>query len=65
MKQSVVVEMTTPELKERIFEDKKELARLVMAHAISPLESPMVIRTKRRTIARLNTELTKRELQKI
>jgi large subunit ribosomal protein L29 len=65
MKQSVVIEMTTPELKERIFEEKKDLARLTMAHAISPLENPLVLREKRRSIARLHTELTKRELQVI
>lgn len=65
MKQSVVIEMTTPELKERIFEEKKDLSRLTMAHAVSPLENPLVLREKRRSIARLNTELTKRELQVI
>jgi large subunit ribosomal protein L29 len=30
-----------------------------MAHAISPIENPLQIRSVRRTIARLATELTK------
>jgi len=34
-----------------------------MAHAISPLETPMQLRALRRTVARVATELTKRELQ--
>jgi ribosomal protein L29 len=31
-----------------------------MQHAISPLENPLVIREKRKVVARLMTELTKR-----
>ncbi|MBO6533028.1 MAG: 50S ribosomal protein L29, partial [Muricauda sp.] len=34
-----------------------------MAHAVTPLENPLQIRKTRRTVARLATELTKRELQ--
>jgi ribosomal protein L29 len=30
-----------------------------MAHAISPIENPLQIRSVRRTVARLATELTK------
>jgi large subunit ribosomal protein L29 len=33
-----------------------------MVHAISPLEKPMQIRTIRKTVARLATELKKREI---
>ncbi|MEO1547996.1 MAG: 50S ribosomal protein L29, partial [Bacteroidota bacterium] len=36
---------------------------LKMAHAVTPLENPMQIRSARRTVARLATELTKREVQ--
>jgi large subunit ribosomal protein L29 len=34
-----------------------------MAHAITPLENPMQIKSLRKTVARIATELTKRELQ--
>ena len=34
-----------------------------IAHAITPLENPLSIRKTRRTIARLASELTRRELQ--
>jgi large subunit ribosomal protein L29 len=34
-----------------------------MAHAISPIENPLQMRTLRRSVARIATEITKRELQ--
>ena len=36
---------------------------LKIAHAISPIENPLQIRSLRRTVARIATEITKRELQ--
>jgi len=38
------------------------LKKLEFAHAISPLENPMNIRGLRRDIARLKTELKKKEM---
>ncbi|MDG1111219.1 MAG: 50S ribosomal protein L29, partial [Polaribacter sp.] len=32
-------------------------------HAITPMENPLQLRGLRRTVARIATELTKRELQ--
>lgn len=49
-------------LKARIQEDEMRLKKLTFGHAISPLENPMSIRELRKDIARLKTELTKREL---
>lgn len=63
MKQSEIKELSTEELKERLGEFKKQHADLKMAHAVTPLENPMQIRKARRTVARLATEITKRELQ--
>jgi large subunit ribosomal protein L29 len=34
-----------------------------MTHAVSPLENPIQLRTLRRTVARIATEITKREIQ--
>ena len=39
------------------------MSTLKMAHAISPLENPIQLRNVRRRVARLATELTKREVQ--
>ncbi|WP_222984891.1 50S ribosomal protein L29 [Flagellimonas meishanensis] len=63
MRQSEIKELSIEELKERLAEFKKQHADLKMAHAVTPLENPLQIRNTRRTVARLATELTKRELQ--
>ncbi|GLU43850.1 50S ribosomal protein L29 [Allomuricauda sp. NBRC 101325] len=63
MRQSEIKELSIEELKERLAEFKKQHADLKMAHAVTPLENPLQIRKTRRMVARLATELTKRELQ--
>ncbi|MBT8387885.1 MAG: 50S ribosomal protein L29 [Ignavibacteria bacterium] len=63
MKQSEIKELSVADLQEKLSEIKKSYADLKMAHAISPLENPIQLRSLRRTVARIATELTKRELQ--
>ena len=48
------------DLNARVREDGLRLKKLEFAHAISPLESPVNIRMLRKDIARLKTQLTKR-----
>ncbi|MBR4917869.1 MAG: 50S ribosomal protein L29 [Bacteroidales bacterium] len=62
MKQKVINELTTAEVKERLDVEKDQLVKMRLNHAISPLENPQLIKEQRRTIARLHTELRKREL---
>jgi large subunit ribosomal protein L29 len=52
--------MNVQDLKARIQEDEQRLKKLQFAHGISPLENPMSVRQLRKDIARLKTELTKR-----
>ncbi len=49
--------MNESDLQARIGEDELRLKKLEFAHAISPLENPMSIRSLRKDIARLKTEL--------
>lgn len=63
MKQSEIKNLSAAELQEKIKQTRKAHADLKMAHSISPIENPLQIRTARRTVARLVTELTKRDLQ--
>ncbi len=63
MKSSVIREMSTSELKERLEEDQKHLVKLKLNHAVSPLENPMKIQTYRKIVARIKTELKKREIE--
>lgn len=55
-------DMNIADLKTKIQEDELRMKKLEFAHAISPLENPMTIRGLRRDIARLKTELKKKEL---
>jgi large subunit ribosomal protein L29 len=50
------------ELKAKIKEDEVRLKKLSFAHATTPLENPVSIRLLRKDIARLKTELRKKEL---
>ncbi|CAM1374400.1 50S ribosomal protein L29 [Tenacibaculum xiamenense] len=63
MKQSEIKELSTADLQEKLGALKKNYTDLKMAHAITPLENPLELRTLRKTVARIATELTKRELQ--
>jgi large subunit ribosomal protein L29 len=55
---------STEDLEARIQEDELRLKKMRFAHAVTPLESPVSIRHFRRDIARMKTELRKRELSK-
>jgi large subunit ribosomal protein L29 len=63
MEQKVIRELTTGELLERLDEEKRQLTKLKLNHAVSPLENPNKIKTYRKTIARLQTELRFRILK--
>ena len=49
------------DLKARIQEDEQRLKKLEFAHAISPLENPMSIRSLRKDVARLKTTLAQKK----
>jgi large subunit ribosomal protein L29 len=50
-------DLSEVDLKARIHEDELRLKKLEFAHAISPLENPMSIRSLRKDVARLKTQL--------
>ena len=63
MKSEEIKGLSVNDLKERIAEMKMRYNKLVQSHQISPLENPLQLRADRRMIARLKTELRKRELE--
>ena len=63
MKQSEIKELSVAELQEKLSETKKSYVDLKMAHAVSPLENPIQLRSVRRDVARIASELTKRDLK--
>lgn len=60
MKNTDIVTLSTTELLDKMIEEKAKLNKLKLNHSISPLENPIKIRDTRKTVARLSTELTKR-----
>ena len=60
MKQDIVKELTTDEIRDRIIEERGIYTKMKMSHAVSPIENPLKIRSTRRLIARLETEIKKR-----
>ena len=54
--------LSEQDLKDKISEEQLRLKKITFGHAITPIENPMSIRSLRREIARMKTELHKREL---
>ena len=63
MKIFEIRELPDAELKRRITEEEENLAHLWFQKATSQIESPIKIRTTRRTIAKMRTILHERELK--
>jgi large subunit ribosomal protein L29 len=63
MKQAVIIKMSTEDLLGSLSEVRATLAKLNLAHAVSPLENPVIIRETKKTVARILTEVRKRELE--
>lgn len=63
MKTAEVRELSTKEINERIEDEKNMLVKMKLNHHISPMDNPLKIRSTRRIIAKLITELHSRELK--
>ena len=63
MKSEEVKSLNIKELRERVEAETVTLQQMKINHSISPLDSPAKIKQLRRTVARLKTELHKREQQ--
>jgi large subunit ribosomal protein L29 len=55
-------DLTTQELTDKLQEERGALTRLRFNHTVSPIESPVQLRSKRRDVARILTELRRREI---
>ena len=63
MKSNVLIEMPDDEIKDLLLEERERLAKMKMNHSVSPLENPHQIRYVKRIIARILTELRRREIE--
>ena len=62
MKAKEIRDLSTEEIKSQIAEEREQLNTLQFQHAIADLQNPMILRDKRRFIARLETILKERHL---
>jgi large subunit ribosomal protein L29 len=53
-------ELSTADLSEKIKEERLGYKKAKFSHAVSALDNPLTLRAKRREVARLLTELTRR-----
>ena len=63
MKQQEIKELSTNELIEKLDEWQGQLTKLKLNHSISPRDNPGKIKLYRKTIARIKTELTRRDVR--
>ena len=61
MKTEEIRELSAEEITRRIADESEQLQQLHFQHAIAELPNPMVIREKRRLIARLSTILEEKK----
>ncbi|ADQ82058.1 50S ribosomal protein L29 [Riemerella anatipestifer] len=61
MKKAEIKNLSVEDLKSKLVEVKATYGKLKLAHRISPIENPIQIRDLRKTIARLETELTNKQ----
>ena len=62
MKQSEIKKLSDADLVEAFETTRQKVNELKLAHTLTPLENPMQIRTQRRSVARMSTEISKRNL---
>ena len=63
MKKESLRELSVTDLNERLEQAQMQLQKMRLNHAASPLENPNTIRATRKNIARILTELKRRELE--
>jgi large subunit ribosomal protein L29 len=56
-----IKKLSDADLNDRIAAEREALAKIRFNHTVAGLESPMIIRNKKRDIARLLTELNTRQ----
>ncbi len=56
------MDLATPDLLDKLAEEKERLVKMKLTHAVSPIENPQSLKEQRRAIARLKTEIRRREL---
>ncbi len=62
MSNKIYKEMTDQELKKKLFDSRVDYQKMKLQHSVSQIENPSQIKYTRRDIARMITELKKRDI---
>jgi len=62
MKNSDIRDLSVEDLQDKLKSLIKQYTDLKITHSVSPIENPMQIKNMRKTVAKIATELTNREL---
>lgn len=65
LKSKEIRELGPDEIRERIKDEEEQLRQLHFQHAIAHIVNPMLLREKRRLIARLRTVLNEKETAEV
>jgi large subunit ribosomal protein L29 len=63
MKQQDILKLSDADLRNQVSTLEDKISRMKLSHKVTPIDNPLQIRSVRKTIARLKTELTKRATQ--
>jgi large subunit ribosomal protein L29 len=55
-------DLTLVELQDKLQDERNTLRKLRFNHTVSPIDNPMQLRDRKKNVARILTELRKREL---
>ena len=61
MKKADIKNLSVEDIKVQLADAKANYSKMKLAHRISPVENPIQIRDLRKTIAKINTELTNKQ----
>ena len=64
MKTQVLTDMPLNELNDLLVAEREKLVKMKMSHSVSPMENPMQIKFASKVVARIMTELSKRNTSK-
>lgn len=58
-----IKQLSSEDLMEKIVETKLSLKKIEFNNVIAPVDNPLIIRTLRRDVAKLKTEIRRREIE--
>ena len=62
MKYAEIKDLPTEEIKEKLSLERDNLTKMKINHTISPIENPKAMTASRKNVARMMTELRKRQI---